>query len=471
MRRAAAVLLAVAAATGVLVGAGGGEKKSYRVDAVFDSAAFLIPGQDVKIAGSRVGRVTAVELTRDRKARVGMEIDEGFAPFRHNATCAIRPQSLIGEKFVACEPGSPSSPELRAANGGTPTVPLARTRSPVDLDLVFASLRRPYVERLGLVVSELGAGLAGRPRELEAALRRANPALQEAERVLAIVNRDREQLGRLVERTDAVLAQLAGRDRDAARFIERAAVVGRAGAARRGELGRVVDRLPALLEELEPSAEQLASVARDARPVVSELRAATPALRDLWSDLDPLTEAGRPALDRLAEAAVVGRRAVKAARPVGTRLRAVASRLPPVVDIAQALTASLRSSGAVEYIGKFLYAATLTTARFDQVSHMAPSYQVTGPCQQWTAEPVKECDAHWAAYRGDRGGAAPEPPEGPELPDVPVGSREYGVGNSERPDKRPLLPTPNSLPDVPRVPPPPPTDDLPNRLLDYLLSP
>ena len=475
MRRALFGLLVATASTAVLVGAGDGGRKTYRVDAIFDSAAFLIPGQDVKIAGSRVGSVTGVELTSDHKARVEMEIEEGFAPFRRNATCAIRPQSLIGEKFVDCKPGSPEARELRATSDEVPTVPLAQTRSPVDLDLVFASLRRPYVERLGLVVSELGTGLAGRPEELEAAVRRANPALEEADRVLAILNRDRAQLGRLVERTDTVLAELAGRDRDAARFIERADVVARTGASRRGELGRVVDRLPALLEELEPSADRLAALARDARPVVAELRAATPSLRDLWGDLEPLTEAGRPALDRLAEAAVVGRRAVRAARPVGTRLRAAAVRLPPVVDIAQELVASLRASGGVEYIGKFLYTATLTTARFDQVSHMAPSYQVTGPCQQWTAKPVRECDAHWAAYRGDRGGLVAEPVEGPgsPVPSPRVGSREYGVGNDERTDPRPLLPTPNSLPRKPDAPqlPPTPADDLPSRLLDYLLSP
>jgi len=477
VRRAALALVAAGAAATVLIGADGSERSSYRVDAVFDNAAFLIPGQDVKIAGSRVGRVTAVELTRERKARVEMEIEEGFAPFRRNATCAIRPQSLIGEKFVDCGPGTQIAPELRARDGDTPTVPLARTRSPVDLDLVFASLRRPYVERLGLVLSELGAGLAGRPEELEAAVRRANPALEQADRVLAIVNRDRAQLGRLVDRTDALLAELAGRDRDVARFVERAEVVGRAGAARRAELGRVVERLPALLEELEPSAERLGAVARDARPVVAELRAATPALRALWGDLGPLTEAGRPALDRLAQAAVVGRRAVRAARPVGERLRTVAVRLPPVVDIAQELVASLRSSGAIEYIQTFLYMATLTTARFDRVSHMAPSYQVTGPCQQWTAEPVRECDAHWAAYRGDRGGVAPQPPDTPESP-VPLPRNNSVKGSDpkleDRSGKGPG-PSPRSplteLPELPRLPGPPPADDLPSRLLDYLLAP
>ena len=36
-----------------------------------------------------------------------IEIDDaGFTPFHVNATCAIRPQSLIGEKYVDCEPAA-----------------------------------------------------------------------------------------------------------------------------------------------------------------------------------------------------------------------------------------------------------------------------------------------------------------------------------------------------------------------------
>ena len=122
----------------------GGTEPTYRVDAVFDSTANLIPGQDVKIAGARVGQVSDIELTKERKARVEMEIEEGFAPFRADAECTIRPQSLIGEKFVQCHPGTPDSPPLENGDGGAPTVPLEQTHAPVDLDLVFAALRRPY---------------------------------------------------------------------------------------------------------------------------------------------------------------------------------------------------------------------------------------------------------------------------------------------------------------------------------------
>ena len=56
MRRIAiaGLLAALAVAAAVMTAAsGGGGGKTYRVDAIFDNAGFLIPGQDVKVAGAK----------------------------------------------------------------------------------------------------------------------------------------------------------------------------------------------------------------------------------------------------------------------------------------------------------------------------------------------------------------------------------------------------------------------------------
>ena len=42
-----------------------------------------------------------------------MKIDEaGFQDFRQDASCLIRPQSLLGEKFVDCQPTLPRASGL-----------------------------------------------------------------------------------------------------------------------------------------------------------------------------------------------------------------------------------------------------------------------------------------------------------------------------------------------------------------------
>ena len=394
-------LAGVAALALLSTGAGPG-KDVYEVDAVFDNASFLIPGQDVKIGGARAGSVKDVSLTRDRRARVTMEVDEGFGPFRRNAECTIRPQSLIGEKFVQCEPGSSELPEL-AKRGARPTVPVERTHSPVDLDLVFSALRRPVRERLTILLNELGTGLAGRPEELNESIRRANPALQETRRTLAILSGERRTLGRLIDESDRVLSELASRRREVRDFISNAAEVTGPLADRRDDLDLAVRRLPPLLAELEPTARELAGLASEARPPVRELGAAAPAVRRLLADLDPLADATRPTLERLSELSRTGRRAVRSAGPVADELRTVADRLPPVVPLVRDLTDNLVEQDVVELFGRYLYFSAASSARFDRFSHILPTYQISGPCQQWAEEPKRECDAHHEGYRGDRG--------------------------------------------------------------------
>ncbi|HYH58970.1 MAG TPA: MlaD family protein [Thermoleophilaceae bacterium] len=394
MKRIAAVLLLGVVAAVATLGAGG-TAPTYRVDAVFDSTANLIPGQDVKIAGARVGSVSDINLTAERKARVEMEVEEGFAPFRADAECTIRPQSLIGEKFVQCHPGTPDAAPLAEGEDGAPTVPLANTHSPVDLDLVFAALREPYAERLAIILNELGTGVAGRAEDVNAAVRRANPALQELNDVLRILDRDRAALGRLVDQSDRVIAELARHREHVTSFIERADRAAAEVAGRRGELGEVIERLPPLLDELEPTADRLAALASDATPTLRDLRAAAPGAERLLADFDPVADAARPALNRLAETSEVGRRAVAAARPVADRLRPVAAILPPMARLGARLGESLQENGSVENLLLFFFYGAGAQARFDQFSHMLPSYQIAGECQQYARTLKPPCSAHF----------------------------------------------------------------------------
>ena len=469
MRRVLLVLVLAVAAALATLGAGGSEP-TYRVDAIFDSTANLIPGQDVKIAGARVGRVSDIHLTRKRKARVEMDVEEGFAPFRGDAECTIRPQSLIGEKFVQCHPGTPGRPPLAEGEGGAPTVPLEQTHSPVDLDLVFAALRRPYSERLAIVLNELGTGTAGRAEDLNAAIRRANPALQEVNDVLRILDRDRAALGRLVEQSDRVIDELARRRESVTSFIERSDRVAREVAGRRDELGDVIERLPPLLDELEPTAARLAALASDATPTLRDLRRAAPGAEALLADFDPVADAARPALKRLAEMSDVGRRAVRAAKPVAARLEPVAAILPPIVELAADLNESLRDNGAVEGLQLYVFYGAGAQARFDQFSHILPSYQIASQCQQYAREPVAGCDAHFAASRTQT--RAPEAEREAEARSEPNGQRATGNGQRatrEAEPKRAPAPRDDLIPDVPPDTPRDPGDVL--GLLDFLLRP
>jgi len=401
MRRLAAIALALAAGIVAVAGsAAGGSQDTYRVDAIFDNAANLVPGQDVKIAGATVGRVSDLELTPDHRARVQMEIDGRFAPFRSDGDCTVQPQSLIGEKFIQCAPGTPRGRELTGRGGAAPTLPVANTHSPVDLDLVFATFRLPVRQRLTILLSELGVGVAARGDDLNAAIRRAAPALGETNRVLAILDRDRARLGTLVGESDAIIAELAGRREGVGRFIDTAAAVTRRTAARRAELRATVRGLPPLLTEARPTLRRLTELTRAGTPVLADLERAAPQVDRLVADLGPLADAARPTLDRIGEAAETGTRAVRAGRPVVARLRTFARQARPVGALVAQLFDSMRRRGVVEGLQSFVYNAALATSRYDQVSHTLPAHLITSECQQYTAVPVAGCSAHFGAAPG-----------------------------------------------------------------------
>src|SRR5437868_2817654 len=123
MRRIGAILVALFGtlmATAVLTSSSGGKTPTYEVRAIFDDAAFAVPGEDVRIAGAPVGSIQSLDVCTKgsdcpasqpaNEAAVTIKINNaGFTPFYANAHCAIRPQSLIGEKYVDCQPGNSSA--------------------------------------------------------------------------------------------------------------------------------------------------------------------------------------------------------------------------------------------------------------------------------------------------------------------------------------------------------------------------
>ncbi len=463
---AAAGVTALIAAL-IFMGVRGAGPTPYRVDAIFDNADFLVAGQDVKIAGAVEGDVKAVRLAPDHRARVEMEVRREFGPFHTDATCSIRPESLIGEKFVDCDPGSPKG---RALTGSAAVVPLQNNHSPVDLDLVLSALRLPYRSRLTVLINELGVGLAGRPAELNAAIRRANPAIQRANDVLSILNRDRRTLGHLIDASDTVLSSLAAHRGDVRDFIGRADKVATAVADRRGDLGVAIDRLPPMLQRLEPAANDLAAFATEARPVARELHSAAQPLANLLGDFGPLSDAARPTLVKLNELSVTGRRAVRSAKPVAAKLLPIARQLPEAARIGRDLTDSLKARGVPEGLLKFLYFGSAAVARFDSYSHILPSYQIAGNCAVYATKPVAGCDAHFggSVAAGGKGKRKAE-----------SGKR----GRRSRPHRRPSSAPTSSSPSASPTPAAPAAPTLPapsapapaappdvTHILDYLLG-
>ena len=264
--------LAATSASGEGEGDGGGD---YLVRAYFDNAGFLVTGEDVRIAGATVGSVEEVDVARDGeavtadgeeepgKAVAVLKIDDpGFQDFLDDASCLIRPQSLLGERYVECDPTQPRAPGSEPPpaleqipdgeiGAGQYRLPLENNGKVVDLDLVNNITRESEADRFRLILNDLGAGLAARGEDLAEVIRRANPALKQTDRVLAILAQQNRQLAQLAADSDAILAPLARERSNLAGFIRNASIAGEAAAERSADISLGFERFPPALRELE----------------------------------------------------------------------------------------------------------------------------------------------------------------------------------------------------------------------------
>ena len=318
MKKALAIVLALAAVAAVVVFVvlpDGEQPPRYRV--VFDNAFGLTPDTQLRAAGVQVGTVEKLDIDR-RTARAVVTVSvqrQEFGRLREDAFCRVQPQSLIGEYFMNCEPG-----EGEPLRDGA-TIPVEQTGTTIPPDLVQNVMRRPWRERLGIILAEFGAGFAARGDDLDATIKRAVPALRDTDRVLRILAQERRELRSLIRNSDTVLLDLAENRNDVSRFVAEARDTAQASANRRTELAQTIDRFPAFLRGLRPTLRDLGTVARRQTPALRDLRASADDAEELFQRLGPFSDAARPAVRSLGRASVTGRRAVREARSTVSTLR------------------------------------------------------------------------------------------------------------------------------------------------------
>lgn len=329
MRRLVSVFFVVLVCGAAAVFAGASEEgtkgKTYKI--IFDNAFGLTEGGDFRVGGVNAGQTSEFKATGGSppKAEVTVEVTEpGFADFRKDAECTIKPQSLIGEYFVDCQLGTA---EQKIGNGGT--IPVAQTSSTIPQDLVNNILRTPYRERLRLIISELGTGLAGRPEDLQEVLKRAHPGLRETSKTLQILGNQNTVIENFIRDSDTVIAQLEAKKDEVSRFIVEAGETAEISATRREDLARTFNRLPAFLDELRPTMARLEDLADEQIPLLVDARAAAPSLDAFLTKLGPFAEASRPAVRSLARTAEQGTKAFEEGTEEVEQLRRLARDVPP----------------------------------------------------------------------------------------------------------------------------------------------
>ena len=285
----AALLFAVVALAFLLFGSG----DPYRVTLQLDNASQLVKGNQVKVGGVPVGTIKRLELSRDARALIEIEItDEELTPLHQGSTAEVRSTSLSGiaNRYVALKPGP--NDEDPIANGGT--LPAEDAESEVDLDAVLNTLDERTLKDLQGTVQGLGGSVAGRGKEIEEAVQALNPALSQTAATAREVVRDEAAFSRFLVDSAAVVGAVSSRDADLERLVPATGATLSAIASRTAELDSSLRRLPPTLREANTTLVNLRALVQDLRPVVREAR---PVARPLAETLQRLQPVARSAVD------------------------------------------------------------------------------------------------------------------------------------------------------------------------------
>ncbi len=426
IRRAIPALLVVAAVVVIvlLVSGGGSSGSSYVVRAIFDNGGFMVNGEQVRVAGANVGEIKAVNVTmpgdvvayRDGepvsvpgKAVIEMEIiDPGFQDFRQDATCQIRPQSLIGEKFVDCRPTLPRAPGSEPApalkqipdgetGAGQYLLPLGNSGTSVDPDLINDIQTLPYAQRFRLIFNELGAGFAGRGGDLEVLVKRANPVLRDVDTLFGILSDQREEIAQLTSDSDAILGPLARERRHVAGFISNAGAAAEASSERGEQLEESLQKFPTFLREFRTTMTNLQGFSDAATPVMEDFATAAPSLTQATRTLTPFSEATTVALKSLGEAGEGSGPIFAEADPIARKTTELSrSGVVPTRELAK-LTTSLQKNRGWDGLVELIYNTTASLNGFDQYGHFGRTYVTLGNCNNYIsgASGTTSCSARF----------------------------------------------------------------------------
>jgi ABC-type transporter Mla subunit MlaD len=396
MRRIALMLMLLAAAAAGWAGAAaGGDGRTYTIE--LDNAFGIVEGSEVRIAGVTQGEVTRLDVNAAKRAVVTADLTGPLSQLGDETVCSSEPQSLIGEYFLDCDPkGAPLEPGGSVAH---PDIPVEQTRQTVQADLAQNTLREPFNQQLRILINEFGTALAGNGDNLNAAIERGAPALQDLHATLRILGGQNRIIRGLISDADRILVRLAARRGDVARFIREARDTAAASAERRADLSRDFEILDDFLAELRPTIVRLGGLAREQTPLLADLRASAPGLNRLALQLPAFGDSARTALTTLGDAGIVGTRALRHGRDEIRTLRRASRNAPAtaasLADLARDLDDPRRAveidrragedtgrtgtrpgrRNTMGYTGlegllNYAYYQTGALNQFDQVSHM-----------------------------------------------------------------------------------------------------
>jgi virulence factor Mce-like protein len=288
--------------------------QSYRLTAQVPNAAALVPGNEVRIGGVRVGIVESITPVAHKdgtySADLAMKLDKTVEPLPEDSTVIIRSRSALGLKYVQIVRGT--SDQGYAAGS---VLPLSAARpEPVEFDQLLSTFDEPTQKNIQENLTEFGNALAGRGPDINAAIGALKPLLPRLERVMRNISDPQTGIGPFftaLEQTSAAVAPVA--QTQAQMFVDLDTTLAAFADVARPYLQETISKTPVTL-----------ATASDTLPRIRPFLVNS---RKLFVDLQPGTAAAAVSADTIASALRVGVPVLRATPQLNDQLPPTAASL------------------------------------------------------------------------------------------------------------------------------------------------
>ncbi len=248
---AVVTILMTALLASTIASVGWGDRRTYR--AQFTDVTGLLPGDDIRIAGVRIGTVEAVRIFKLNTAEVEFSVDREVR-LATSTNAKIRYRNLVGQRYIALTEGAGGTAALRE-NG---LIPLAQTQPALDLTTLFNGFRPLFnalnPKDVNAFAYEIIQVLQGESGTVKSLLTRT------ASLTNTLADRD-ALIGRVIDNLNSVLGTINARDTQLSELIVQ---LQRLVSGLSGDRKAIGDSL----QNISEVAEATEGLVRDARPAL-----------------------------------------------------------------------------------------------------------------------------------------------------------------------------------------------------------
>jgi phospholipid/cholesterol/gamma-HCH transport system substrate-binding protein len=259
------------------------------------TAQALMPGQgqEVDIAGVKVGEIGKVQL-RNGRALVTMKIHKDDAQLYYDASVLVRPKTGLADMTLQLDPGN-------AKAGKAPAdwvIPTSQSAPTVNPDEILASLDTDTRAYLQILLGEAGRGLKGRSNDLANAFRRFDPTTRDIRQITELLAQRHDSIKRSVSNFRKLTEAVAGKDDEIAQLVDASNAVFATFAQQDQALRSSLQQLPGTLQVAQTNLGKTDDLAKVLGPTLQALRPTARALAPAQRQLRPFLEESTPIIEK-----------------------------------------------------------------------------------------------------------------------------------------------------------------------------